>query len=201
MSPVPRRRSRSSEIRERLDPLPKFKVTPPKGPGKKWTVQSAVTAVGSGLSGRSFESGRNIYYAVGCAACHRFDGAGGAIGPDLSSVGNKYSYKDLLESIIEPSKVISDQYGSSIVRLKDGTTMMGLVVQDSPKSPMFEVYLPDPKAEPIKVERADVQSIKPSPLSQMPNGLVATLNKQELLDLLAYLMSRGNPKDRAFKIE
>jgi putative heme-binding domain-containing protein len=193
------RRALAGLTGERLSPLPKFKITKPKGPGIAWTKASALKAVGKGLSGRSFESGRNIFYATGCAACHRFDGAGGAVGPDLSSVANKYSYSDLLENIVEPSKVISDQYGSSIISLKDGSKLMGLAVgKDDKTADTFDVYTIDPNAPPIKVKRSDVASIKPSPISQMPTGLINVLNNDELLDLLAYLMSRGNPKSPVF---
>jgi len=194
------RRALAKITGENLNPLPKFKITPPKGPGVKWTKASALAVVGQSLTGRSFESGRNLYYATGCAACHRFDGAGGAIGPDLSSVANKFSYNDLLESIVEPSKVISDQYGSSIVTLNDGSQLMGLAVgMEDKTSDTFDLYKPDPKAEAIKIKRADVQSVRPSPLSQMPTGLIDVLSKDELLDLLAYLMSRGNPNAPFFK--
>ena len=64
---------------------------------------------------------------MSCAACHRFAGEGGSSGPDLTSLGNKFTARDVLEAIIEPSKVVSDQFGGSIVTRKDGSTLAGRV--------------------------------------------------------------------------
>ena len=61
---------------------------------------------------RDFERGRRLYGAVACAACHRFGHEGGGVGPDLTGVAGRFSVRDLLESIVEPSKVISDQYAA-----------------------------------------------------------------------------------------
>ena len=58
------------------------------------------------------------------------------------------------------------------------------------------VYPADAKAEPITLEIDEVEAVKPSPISQMPKGLIDRLNPEELRDLLAYLMSGGNPKDQ-----
>ncbi|MCA9433657.1 MAG: cytochrome C, partial [Candidatus Omnitrophica bacterium] len=134
-------------------------------------------------------------------ACHRFDGAGGNIGPDLSSVGNKFSMNDLLEAMIIPSKVISDQYGSKEVTLKDGTSYRGIVVDNSgsKEEAEIEVYTSDPNAPPVEIKMEDVDSIEESTISQMPEGLVNFFNEDELLDLLAYLVSRGNPQAEVFK--
>ncbi len=177
-----------------------FTPTPPKGPGRAWTVDEATAAVETGLTKRDFDSGRNLFYATACASCHLFDGEGGAIGPDLSTVRNKFSTRDLLEAIIEPSKVISDQYGSKEVRLKDGTVHVGLVVEKG-EDKELEIYLPDPKTPPVKVKADDVGLIKDSSVSQMPPDLINTLNQEELLDLVAYLLSRGNKKDPMFAAE
>ena len=80
------------------------------------------TSINVGLEGnRDFINGRKMFGAASCFACHRFNQEGGAIGPDLTSVAGKFSPRDLLESIIEPGKEISDQYGQMIFEMKDGT--------------------------------------------------------------------------------
>ena len=183
---------------EKLDAPAIVAVTAPKGPGRAWTVDEAAAAIGIKLANRNFDSGRNLFHATACASCHLFDGVGGAIGPDLSTVRNKFSHRDLLEAIIEPSKVISDQYGSKQVTMKDGTIHLGLVVEKR-DSDTLEIYLPDPEAPAVTVKADDVASVKESPVSQMPPGLINTLNQDELTDLVAYLMSRGNREDAAFK--
>jgi putative heme-binding domain-containing protein len=182
---------------EKIAPKLDFTITAPKGPGKEWAVSSALAAIeGNGaMKGRDFKSGRNLFHAAACASCHRFDGAGGSIGPDLTTVRNKFSPHDLLESIIEPSKVISDQYGSSTVTLNDGKTLTGLVIE---QGDVVTVHSSDPKAEPAVLNHSDVKSIAAVPISQMPPGLVNSLSENELRDLIAYLLSRGNPTDAMF---
>lgn len=185
-----------------LQPAPNFEVHDPQGASTPWTLDSALAAVKTrGLSKRNFENGRNGFYAAQCITCHRFDGAGGAVGPDLSTVANKFSTADLLESIIDPNKVISDQFGSSIVLMNDGTEYQGIVVDNSgsKEEGEIQIYTSDPKAKAVTVKTKDVESIERSRLSQMPEGLADMLNEDELLDLLAYLMSRGNPEANVFK--
>ncbi len=187
---------------QNLEALPEIEITPPKGPDKPWTLRRAVAAVNKhGLEGRSFENGRNGFYAVGCIACHRFDGAGGGVGPDLSSVSSKFSMADLLEAIIDPNKDISDQYGSSIVTLENGTVVQGIVIDNSggKEEAELEVYTSDPNADAILIKTADVKTIEESKVSQMAAGLADFLNEDELLDLLAYLVSRGDPEAGVFK--
>lgn len=186
---------------ESLEPPSPLDIKPPKGPGRNWTVTDAIETLSREMEkGADFKSGQNLFHATACAACHRFDGQGGSVGPDLTSVRNKFSVSDLLESIIQPSKVISDQYGSKVVRLKDGTTHTGLVIDRIvDQRNIVEIYTQDHNAAPMIVDRRQVASIKESPISQMPAGLINGLNGNEMTDLVAYLMSRGNPEDSVFK--
>ena len=182
---------------EKLQPGLDFTVTPAKGPGKAWTLETAVASVEApgALKSRDFQAGRNLFHATACAACHHYDGEGGAIGPDLSTVRNKFSTHDLLEAIIDPSKIISDQYGSSTVTFHDGKTANGIVVE---KGDLVEIYSADPKAPPVAANHSDIASIKPYPVSQMPAGLLNPVSENELRDLIAYLLSQGNPNDPMF---
>lgn len=175
---------------------PDFEIVPPKGPGQEWTVASGLKVANAGAFRKaSFESGRSLFHAVGCAVCHRFGGFGGDIGPDLTSIRNKFDVAYVLESIVEPSKAISDQYGSSTVTTKDGASHTGLVVE---RGDDLEVYPPDAKAEPVKLKRDQVAKVEAATVSQMPPGLVNLLNGEELRDLMAYLMSAGDPGDKVY---
>jgi putative heme-binding domain-containing protein len=173
-----------------------FKSTPPKGPGRKWTKAEALAAVDGGLSKRSFESGRNLFHATSCAKCHRLSGDGGSIGPDLSTASKKFSVSDMLDSIIEPSKAISDQYGSQQVITTSGKVLIGRVVEIGDET---YVYTAEVDAKPVVLTEDDIEDIKPSPVSQMPTGLVDTLSADELKDLLAYLMAAGDPNAALYK--
>ncbi len=176
--------------------VPDFPIHPPKGPGQEWTVATALRHASPGeLKKASYENGRSLFHATGCAACHRMAGFGGDIGPDVTSIRNKFDAAYVLESIIDPSKVISDQYGSSMVTTKDGATRTGLVVE---RGDELDIYPPDAKAAPAKVNRSDVAKIEPVPVSQMPPGLLNLLNGDEIRDLMAYLMSAGDPEDKVY---
>ena len=185
---------------QEVEPPPTLEVTPPSGPGREWTVAAATAAVETGLADRNFEQGRNLFHAAQCAACHRFDGSGGTIGPDLSSVSARLSRKDLLENIIEPSRVISDQYGSHLVSTRDGKERHGRVVPGGAEDPpdSIRLHTQDLTAEPILIRREEIEAMDPSPISQMPLGLLKPLSEAELLDLVAYLLSRGNREDPMF---
>jgi putative heme-binding domain-containing protein len=95
-----------------------------------------------------------------------------------------------------PSKVISDQYGSKIVTKKDGSIAVGLVVESDAG---VTIYNPDPSSPPTVVKQADIESIEASPISQMPTGLINSLNAEELRDLIAYLLSGGNKRSSVFR--
>lgn len=169
----------------------------PKGPGKAYSVEDIVALAKDGLKGRNFENGKAMYAATLCAACHKFAGDGGNIGPDLTGSGSRYTIRDLAENIVDPSKVISDQYDSEQIELKNGELVIGRVVveEDGKLSVMASAFAPD---EHIAVNGADVKSRQPYPVSMMPPGLINPLNREELLDLLAYLLSGGNAQDKAF---
>ncbi|MBD3615693.1 MAG: c-type cytochrome [Gracilimonas sp.] len=177
---------------------PPFEITPPEGPGRDWTVNEALGAVADHLTNRDFENGRNAFFATACASCHRFNGYGGNIGPDLSTIGLRSSVEVLLEDIIKPNALISDQYNTSIVTLKNGEQLTGLVVEEGDK---LKVYPRDPEQPAAEINQNEVDSIEPSEISQMPEGLINTLNEEELRDLIAYLRSGGNPNSDLFKKE
>lgn len=178
---------------EKFNPVPDFDIHPPKGPGKEWSVNTALAAA---RGKANFENGRSLYFAIGCGGCHRLSGLGGAVGPDLTSIPHKFDERYLVEAIMDPSKDISDQYGSSVVALKNGRQEIGLVIEDGDT---IKLYPPDVKAEPMIIERKDIKSIAQSPVSQMPPGLLNFLNGEEVRDLIAYLMAGGNPKDRSYR--
>ena len=178
-------------------PPPKPEDLPkPKGPGKDWTTKDILALTSRGLSGRNFENGRNMFKAA-CIACHRYQGDGGATGPDLSNVAGRFGFAELAEAIIEPSKVISDQYGASVITTSLGDQIIGRILNEADGKVTVNTDAVD--ATKIRVfEKGDIDSVKPSPLSLMPNGLLKAMNKNEVSDLIAFLLSRGNPNDRMF---
>ena len=169
----------------------------PKGPGKEWSLAELLAVTKSGLSGRNFENGKRSYASARCISCHRYLGEGGSTGPDLSNVAGRFSYKDLLESMIDPSKVVSDQYRASIVTTESGKVYTGRILNDADG---HLTILTDPvdATKVVTIDKNDLDEVLPSPTSLMPAKLLNQLNKEEVLDLLGFLMSRGNPADPVF---
>jgi putative heme-binding domain-containing protein len=155
--------------------------------------------LGDGLKkGRDFKNGRQMFGAGSCYVCHRFKGEGGAVGPDLTAAGGKFSAHDLLESIIEPGKEISDQYGASNFNLKDGTKLSGRIMNMKGDTYWVNTDMMTPSTV-TKVNTDVINSIEPSPISMMPPGLLAMMKKDDILDLLPYLISGADPEHELFK--
>ncbi|MGE3309215.1 MAG: c-type cytochrome [Limisphaerales bacterium] len=170
---------------------------PPTGPGQDYTVDTILGLAENGLKGRDFQNGRSLFHSAACFSCHLFAGTGGGVGPDLTGSASRYSLRDLLENIVDPSKVISDQYGSEQIELTDGSSLIGRAYEENGK--IHVVY--DPR-NPDEKESADLSKVKarrPYPVSLMPNGLLNSMNPDEVLNLLAYIQSAGNPDHPAFK--
>ncbi len=177
----------------------KVKVLPKAiGPGRDWKLDELVKFAEPKLKGRDFKNGQTMFAAARCIVCHRFDIDGGATGPDLSQVAGRFNLKDLCESIVEPSKVVSDQYRASVVTTKSGKVYSGRIIAESRKS-LTVLLDPEDSTKIVEVNKNGVEEIKPSTISLMPEGLLKTLNENEVLDLLAYLLSRGDPKNPMFR--
>jgi putative heme-binding domain-containing protein len=171
---------------------PKFAATPPKGPGRDWQVGDIDGIVRDGFAGRDLQSGRNLFHAASCASCHYFAGEGGNHGPDLTSLGNKFTARDVLEAILEPSKVVSDQFTGQVLTKKDGSTLFGFATKGHHGDvEVWEVMPAAAEAAVVRVPVADVVKVEKSPLSPMPADLVDRLSRDELRDLVAFLLSRG----------
>jgi len=165
---------------------------------KAWTVDDLAAAVEKGLSDRDYERGRTLFSAVGCFSCHRYANEGGAVGPDLTGIGGRFSPRDLLESIVQPSKEISDQYGAVVIATDDGRVITGRIVNLNGDTFLVLTDMLNPNAL-VGVNQTQIEAMKPSPVSMMPEGLLNTLKEDEIEDLLAYLLSRGRRDDRMFR--
>ena len=185
------------EMSKKAPPALPANLVAPKGPGKNYSVDDAVALAKDGLKGRNFEQGKAMFSSTLCINCHHFSGEGGNSGPDLTGAGSRYTLRDLLENIVEPSKVISDQYPTEQIQTKDGGLIVGrVVVEENGKLFVMTSALAPDSLTPV--DEANVKSRAPYPVSMMPPGLINGLNADELLDLLAYVQTGGNPKDKAF---
>ena len=170
----------------------------PKGPGRRWTVESASLVADSGLVDRNFEQGKMMFAASLCSSCHTMQSEGGNIGPDLTQLGNRFTTKDMLEAILDPNKVVSDQYAATVFVMKDGSSIVGrLTNEDDDK--YFVSQNPFAPQTLREISKKDVTSTKISRVSVMMPGLINRLNNEELKDLLAYLMAGGNKEHDVYK--
>ena len=170
----------------------------PKGPGKRWTIEEATLAVEGNLKNRNFEQGKMMYDATRCSSCHLMRGEGGSIGPDLTQLGTRFTPKDMLESIIEPNKVVSDQYAATVFTMNDGSSILGRLTNENDETYFISQnpFAPEVIRE---IPKKDVRNTKYSYISVMYPGLINRLNEEELKDLIAYLMAGGNEDHEIYK--
>lgn len=170
----------------------------PAGPGKDWTLAEVRALAQAGLKDRSFANGQKMFAATRCILCHRFAGDGGATGPDLTQLAGRFNIDALTEAILDPSKVISDQYKASTVVTSAGKSVSGRIVSENDEQ-ISVLIDPEDSTRIVDVRKADVDEILASKTSIMPGNLLKPLNRDEVLDLLAYLLSRGDEKNEMFR--
>jgi putative heme-binding domain-containing protein len=166
---------------------------------RQWTMADLEPELPKVSGGRDFARGKEVFASIQCAACHRFAGEGGGVGPDITAVSNRFSRRDLLESIVEPSKVVSEQYASYVIRTNKGETFAGQIVEENNDHVILVTDPLNDKREKIGNHR--ITAKKMSATSPMPANLIDVLTKDEVLDLLAYIESAGNPEAPVFAKE
>jgi putative heme-binding domain-containing protein len=170
----------------------------PQGPAVGWNTDSALALFTEPLRGRDFANGKRMFAAGRCVACHRFAGDGGYAGPDLGSLGKRFAIRDILVAICEPSQSISEQYQASKITRKDGGVQYGRLIfrNDQELAIAMDAY---DLGTLTKIASADVASVEPSQVSLMPPGTIAAMNRDELMDLIAYLVAGGDKKHAVFQ--
>ena len=173
-------------------------IPKPAGPGHDWMLEEVRALATDGLKQRDFENGQKMFAATRCIICHRFAGDGGATGPDLTQLAGRFNLNDLTEAIMVPSKVISDQYKASTVVTADGKSISGRILSENDDI-IAILTSPEDPTKITEITKSDIDEIHPSTVSIMPADLLKTLNQDEVLDLLAYLLSRGDKGSGMFK--
>ena len=110
------------------------------------------------------------------------------VGPDLTAAGRRFNTQNLLESLVEPSKVISDQYQATLFVLDDGQQVAGRVVNLNGDNYLVQSDMLNPGSL-TAVNRQHVEEMAASAVSMMPEGLLDTFSQEEILDMLAYIRS------------
>lgn len=155
-----------------------------------WTMADFTTELETASDKRDFSRGRQPFVDAQCLACHRLGDEGGGIGPDLTAISARFKPIDILESVLDPSKVLSEQFQNTTVFLKNGDDHTGRLVDETPD----ELVLVPNQLEPnnrVTVKKSEISERRASKVSPMPNGLANILTKDELLDLVAFLQAGG----------
>jgi putative membrane-bound dehydrogenase-like protein len=128
-------------------------------------------------------------FAIVCAACHILEGVGNAIGPDLTALTDR-SPESMFVAILDPNRAVEDKYVNYSISTKEGMQILGLISEESAGG----ITLRAADGSEQKLLRADIASMQSVGMSLMPEGLEATLTKQQLADLIAYLGNLGSPE-------
>jgi uncharacterized repeat protein (TIGR03806 family) len=155
---------------------------------RRWTVSDLAHFVDDSDSVRSAAAGKKVFHEIGCVQCHRIDGEGGSVGPDLSGIGRRPP-REVLESIVEPGKVIADAYASWLIQTAEGETLSGRIEQEDEHRLLLRLTGSLEPAREIRLRNVEARRRLES--SNMPAGIIDVLTKDEVLDLLAYLRNNS----------
>jgi putative heme-binding domain-containing protein len=164
-----------------LDPSP-----PIVGDGSSWTHEDLIgLLIGADVKPGDPERGAVIFEKATCIKCHRYGSRGESIGPDLTTISQRFHKKEIVESVLFPSQVISDQYAAKTVQTKDGLTYTGIVAEQGGTT----IVVLDNQAKKNVIAKEDIAEMAPAKQSAMPEGLFNTLTREEIVDLFAYMAS------------
>ena len=176
-------RSRAKDVRSaaaKLFPLPKTKSN------------RLLPSIAKLLGARgNVERGAAVFAKTGtCGNCHKVNGVGKEVGPDMSEIGGKLTKEALLESILFPSAAIGQNFETYVVVLKNGETHSGILISQT----AAEVVIRGADALNKKFAKAQVLALKKDKLSLMPADLQKQMSAQELVDVVAYMATLKKAK-------
>ncbi|MGI9474036.1 MAG: c-type cytochrome [Rubripirellula sp.] len=160
-----------------------------------WTVDDLKDELDSGLRGRSPEIGKRLFAEASCAGCHKVQGEGGVIGPDLTDLLTRWKGDrvGILREIVDPSHKVDAKYVMQRILTVDGRTVTGVLLSEDDDN---VTLLSNPEAkEPTVIAQDDIEAMVPSSVSMMPKALMDQYTKDEFFELMSYLES-VDPKNK-----
>ena len=190
--------NQSDEIRSRFNDL-MTKAIEPVDPYaglaarpviKKWSMADFEDI---NLQDRDLANGRQMFAVAQCYRCHVIGNEGGFVGPQLTNAGRRFSVTDLLETVLDPNKEVSDQYQATVFQLVDGRVVTGRIANrvDERYKVMEDMIHP---SNLTTIRASEIEGMRASKTSMMPAGLIDSLTRDEILDLLAFLQSTASKK-------
>ncbi len=156
----------------------------PKADDSRWDFDQLVNYLDSN-DGRFGDPnfGRAVFAKAKCNQCHQMGNDGSSLGPSLTNMSKRFSQREILESILYPGHVVSDQYASKKVLTRDGRALVGMVSQREDRS----LDVRDSNNQTTIVKESDIDQVLPSNHSIMPSGLLDDLTLREISDLMSYM--------------
>jgi putative heme-binding domain-containing protein len=169
---------------EASEPLP-----PPRKHVQKWSLDDLNTLYAENANSGDPKKGETIFRDALCNRCHRVNVRGAAVGPDLTHVSRRFSRRDILESIVQPSLSVAENFRVETVLTEDGKTYTGRVINEGDyRSEKLTLQLDALQPDKIvTLDKKEISEHRTLPVSPMPNGLLDTFTLEEIRDLLAYL--------------
>jgi putative heme-binding domain-containing protein len=168
-------------------------------PRKEWKYEE-LEPVAKTLAGRSFANGKQMFKVAACISCHKFGGQGPAteFGPDLTKLDPKWDSAEVLKHILDPALKIDEKYRVYQFDLSSGKSVTGMIVEET-KDVVKVIENPLASARPLVLKKSNIDNRTQSKNSLMPRGALDKLTKDEVLDLLAYVVSKADPKHKVFQ--
>jgi putative heme-binding domain-containing protein len=168
-------------------------------PRKEWKFEDLASSVKELDHGRSFSNGKQMFQIASCVSCHKLNGVGTELGPDLTKIDPKQDNPtEILRDILEPSLRINEKYQSYVFETHAGKLITGLILEETPEM-VKVIENPLAKSEPVILKKSDIAERKKSPTSIMPKGLLDKLTREEILDLIAYVAAHGDAHHPRFQ--
>ncbi|MCI0703861.1 MAG: HEAT repeat domain-containing protein [Planctomycetia bacterium] len=152
-------------------------------PGQIDKIRDQVITEGDAKKGKELYLNTKV---LACASCHRMEGVGGAVGPDLTRVWDTHTLEKILESMVDPSKELKEGYQAYRLTTIDSKVFIGLKIKEDDN----EVIIRDANGRDHRIPKDEVDSLVPSKLSLMPDNVVSQLTYDQFIDLLAFLKSK-----------
>lgn len=156
---------------------------------QQWTMNDFAPRLSNDAYRPDAHRGAGVFVQAMCNRCHRSGARGPAVGPDLTQIASRFSRKDILHSIIEPSHVVAEIYRKVQVATVDGRVIVGrILIEGDYRSQKLQIATDSLKeTETIEIDKSEIESVRESPVSPMPSGLVDGFQVNEILDLIEYL--------------
>lgn len=186
-APKPEREAVAAALEsvEKDEPLPQRPFV------QSWKIAEFNEILSGPLSGRSDSNGSRLFREALCARCHRVGSLGQLIGPDLTDVSRRFSHRDILQSILEPSLVVAENYRNDRIETSNGLVLVGRIVASGDYRSSNLRIATDPlrPSQTTEVPKQNIVSHTTILSSPMPAGLFDTLTKDEILDLVAFIVN------------